>query len=154
MGHHASGRVRDRGRLRADGRDRGHVKGRHHAHVHRRVRADGHACEMVVSVRVIVRVRVLMSMCLAVCATTVILLHVSGKQPRANTDNQDTGEHTQPGDDIVRCKPLCYEHDDSECYDAEGVCKGNDKPKENCVNDPAFRTDEVSSDYGFPVSGC
>ena len=95
-----------------------------------------------------------MTMCLAVYATTVILLHISGKQPRTNTNNQDTRKQAQPRDDILRGEPLRYEHDDSECYDAKSVCKGNDNPKENCVNDPAFRTDEVSSDYGFPVSGC
>ncbi len=95
-----------------------------------------------------------MIMCLAVYTTTVILLHVSGKQQRPNTNNQDPGEQTQPRDDILWCKPLCDQHYDSEGYDAEGMRKGNDKPKENRVNDPAFRTDEVSSDYGFPVSGC
>ena len=152
-GHVNGGRVHDRGRLRADGRDRG----RRHVHVHRRVRDRGRLCagdHGHVVVRMIVRVWVLMSMCMAMCPPTVVLLHVSGKQPRANTNNQNTREQTQPRNDILRGKPLCYQHDDSECYDAEGVCKSDDKPKENCVNYPAFRTDKVRSDDGFPVSWC
>lgn len=93
-------------------------------------------------------------MSMVVCAAGIILFHIFRKQPRANTNNQDTREQTQPRNDILRCEALCHEHDDSECYDAEGVRKGNDKPKEYCVNYPSFRTDEVSGDDGFSVSGC